>query len=136
MSRHFLLFLTVFALLSLILFATGCNDSTEPEQQTVDPPENDNPPNANSLINFQTVIGDPDMETSFWHMDGDATHGYSFTGLFDHVVEARLLSAAGATQWNEPIIYQPRNILSVKSERFTGTVVVGAHDADGDDLSG
>lgn len=136
MIRRILLFLTALTALALLPLASGCNDTTEPEpvQQTQDPPENDNQPNANTHIVSQAIVGDTAMDTSFWHMDGDAAHGYACTGPFDRVLEARRLSAGGTTQWHEPLVYQPRNVLSVDNDRVTGTVVVGARDTDGDGL--
>lgn len=122
-------------LLIIGLLAVGCDDSTTPEETENDGPMvNDRTPNANSLITSQTVYGDPDMKSTFWHMDGDAARGYSCTGTEDNLVGARLVSTAGMVQWEETIIYEPRSVLSLDTDRFTGTVVVGGFDADQDDL--
>ena len=50
-----------------------------------------------------------------------------------HAFRPSVLDADRLIQWAEDIIYQPRNALSVDSDRFTGTMVVGAYDHNGDD---
>lgn len=121
------------ALCLAMLLVAGCDDPSDSgDDNEEEELKNPNPPTANHLLIDAKAYGDPAKGSEIWDMDGNQTDGFYFIGNHDYVVGAGLMTASGTWVWDRPLTYDPRQILSVQSGRFTGGITVGALDSDED----